>query len=115
MVAGVETARKLLSAYRLALIGKGSAAQHDPSAKLRINPELAKKTMVASGSLPLTVLLRHRLRWIAEGGVIGSRNFVHDWLNSSQPAPKKGKLTSLKALNFEKHGLCWSRRLRGGP
>ncbi len=58
-----------LAAYRQLLFGKGAAGK----AKLASIPSVSQ-----GAEMPLSMLLRCRLRFLTEGGIIGSQGFVAD-------------------------------------
>ncbi len=111
----LATSRELLAAYRLALFGKGAAAKDGPSPSTHLSSEKARTVRTQQGKLPLAELLSHRLRWIAQGGVLGTAEFVERWRHEHAPKLKLGRKTRGRLEPFSALNLSWSRRLRGAP
>jgi REP element-mobilizing transposase RayT len=59
--------------YRPMLMGRGAMPR---AGKARVSDELFEETMRANGKLPLTTVLRCRIRYFTEGAVLGGREFV---------------------------------------
>jgi REP element-mobilizing transposase RayT len=68
---GTET---VLARYRRLLFGKAAPTTR----RAGVPAAAAEKVQQSTGSLPTWELARHRLRWLAEGAVIGSKAFVQD-------------------------------------
>jgi REP element-mobilizing transposase RayT len=72
---GVQgNARAVLAHYRLLLYGKGAATEE----KAGYTPESIAQVEQADGQLSSWTLAGHRLRWLSEGAVLGSQEFVQD-------------------------------------
>jgi hypothetical protein len=72
---GVEgSPSPILKRYRLLLFGKGIATE----GKSGYSRAEVEQTFVQSGALQPWELAKHRLRWLSDGVVIGSRAFVQD-------------------------------------
>ncbi len=80
--------------YRLVLFGKGL------SGALRmegvISWKLAEEILEKGGEVPLTTLLRCKVRYFTEGIALGSEGFVHQILSSISPgkSPSRSRKTS---------------------
>jgi len=101
-VAGSEAARagllaldRDLAGYRMTLYGSGSGQKLEKEA---IPREEALKVLAKGGKLPLSVLLRCKVRYLTEGKVLGSAAFVAEQLarekalrkKPAEPKPMKG-------------------------
>jgi putative transposase len=62
----------VVARYRQLLFGKGSATTN----RKGVTPESAELVHVAKGALAPWEIAKHRLRWLADGAVIGSKEFV---------------------------------------
>lgn len=62
-------------AYRQTLFGAGSKPKESGAA---ISPEAFERVLLENGELPDAVLLRHKLRFMTTGAVLGSRIFVEE-------------------------------------
>ena len=72
----------VLETYRLLLFGKGTA----PQGHKGIAHGAVQAVFAAQGSLPSWILAAHRLRWLTDGAVIGSKAFVQDFRDRRGPA-----------------------------
>jgi hypothetical protein len=61
-------------AYRLILFGKGSTVRRNGQPSIPV--EEAKKVLARQGRLPVSALLRYRVRYFSDGAILGSRDFV---------------------------------------
>jgi REP element-mobilizing transposase RayT len=59
--------------YRLMIIGSGAKPR---TGKTSVSENLFEETMRAEGKLPLATVLRCRIRYFTDGGVLGGRAFV---------------------------------------
>ncbi|MGZ0707905.1 transposase [Coraliomargarita sp. W4R53] len=76
-----------LQAYRCMLFGKGSAAVEGAA---QFNREQAIRVLEEEqGSLPTHVLLRCRIRYLSEGAVLGSSEFVNSHLEYWQRSARR--------------------------
>jgi hypothetical protein len=75
IVAGQNNApwRAAHAAYRMRLFGAGARARADKAA---ISPAMLEKVLSQKGTLPLATVLRCRVRYFADGAVLGSKAFV---------------------------------------
>jgi REP element-mobilizing transposase RayT len=104
--------REVLGLYRQMLFGKGAQASEGGCHISR--EEAAKVLNEQAGQLPVSVLLRCRIRFFTEGAVIGSSDFVRSqleqWAQSKQrkhtPKPR-----SVQANDFD--GLAVLKNVRG--
>jgi putative transposase len=64
----------VLARYRQLLFGKGTAT----TKRKGVSPEAAQEVHEAKGALVPWEIAKHRLRWLADGAVIGSKEFVGD-------------------------------------
>jgi putative transposase len=62
----------VLARYRQLLFGKGTAT----TKRKGVTPESAQEVHEAKGALAPWEIAKHRLRWLADGAVIGSKEFV---------------------------------------
>ena len=65
----------VLGTYRMVLFGKGEAKE----AKAGFTPEAVARVFEEKGELHPGKVARHRLRWLSDGAVIGSKAFVEDF------------------------------------
>jgi REP element-mobilizing transposase RayT len=75
-VIGEDDARTWRAAhecYRLMIIGSGTKPR---AGKAAISENLFEETVHAEGNLPLTTVLRCRIRYFTDGGILGGRAFV---------------------------------------
>jgi REP element-mobilizing transposase RayT len=75
-VIGEDDARTWRAAqeyYRLMIIGSGAKPR---TGKASVSENLFEETVRAEGKLPLTTVLRCRIRYFTDGGVLGGRAFV---------------------------------------
>ena len=70
----------ILSTYRLMLFGKGESKK----GKKGFAPETAAQVFSEQGELQPWTLAAHRLRWLSDGAVIGSKAFVQDFRTRMQ-------------------------------
>jgi hypothetical protein len=59
--------------YRLMIIGSGAKPR---AGKVSVSENLFEETVRAEGKLPLATVLRCRIRYFTDGGVLGGRAFV---------------------------------------
>jgi len=89
--AGLSVLDRDLAGYRMVLFGSGSG---DKLEKEAISREEALEVLDRGGKLPLPVLLRCRVRYLTEGKVLGSAEFVAEHLEREKalrknpPVPK---------------------------
>jgi len=94
-VLGTKTWRSGQGAYRQMLFGRGSG----PQAKGReLSLDKFKQVMKAKGELPLTAVLRCRVRYFSDGAVLGSRAFVQEHLSHYQKLSGRRKRTQPRPL-----------------
>lgn len=68
---------KLFLSYNLILYGKGAHAKGvEGKDRGRIDPEIARRVIDSRGRLPLSEVLRLRVRYLSAGAAIGSRGFL---------------------------------------
>jgi putative transposase len=70
--------------YRMILFGKGTTVKRDGSAAGEIAWENARKVLNDGGRLPVTAVLRCRVRYFSDGAALGSKTFVADVLREYQ-------------------------------
>jgi REP element-mobilizing transposase RayT len=68
-----ESWRTAHDAYRMRLYGAGAKSRPN---KATITPAALEKVMAEKGALPLATVLRCRVRYFADGAVLGSKAFV---------------------------------------
>jgi putative transposase len=64
----------VLARYRQLLFGKGNAT----TKRRGVAPEAAQEVHESMGELAPWAIAKHRLRWLADGAVIGSQDFVEE-------------------------------------
>ena len=97
----------VLTTYRMVLFGTGVATER----KAGFSAEVAEAVHLAHGELKPWELAAHRLRWLADGAVIGSKSFVQQFRSTIQA--KWGFKRSLGAYEAaEGTDLCAIRALR---
>lgn len=90
-----KTWRKAQAGYRQMLFGRGSG----PQTKGRELPvEKFKQVMKDKGELPLTAVLRCRVRYFSDGAVLGSQAFVQKHLAHYQRLSGRRKRTAPRPL-----------------
>jgi putative transposase len=103
----------LLRDYRMILFGKGAQPKGGGRAAGQIDWEQARTVLNEGGSLPLSTVLRCRVRYFTDGAVLGSQGFVTAALRhyqqatgrrtrQQQPQPMRGAdwtgLTTMRGL-----------------
>ena len=68
-----QTWRGVHNLYRLRLFGAGAKERPDKAA---ITPAALEKVIAENGALPLTTILRCRVRYFSDGAVLGGKAFV---------------------------------------
>ena len=79
-----DSVENALADYRMILFGKGAIAKPDGSGAI-IDPSKSREVSLAMGKLSSEELLRHRLRFMSNGLVIGSSEFVSDFIDKWSP------------------------------
>jgi REP element-mobilizing transposase RayT len=69
----VRTWRAAQEYYRLMIIGSGARPR---TGKVSVSENLFEETVRAEGKLPLATVLRCRIRYFTDGGILGGRAFV---------------------------------------
>ena len=113
-VAGSEVARagllildRDIAGYRMVLYGSGSGEKLEKQA---ISREEAVRVIENGGKLPLSVLMRCKVRYLTEGKVLGSAAFVAEQLVQEKALRKKvPKPKPMKGDCWE--GLCVGKGL----
>jgi len=90
-----ETWRNAQEAYRMRLFGAG--VKQRPG-KAAITPDRLAKVMAEKGTLPLADVLRCRVRYFADGAVLGSKAFVAGHLAAYRKLTGCRKQTSVRNL-----------------
>ena len=94
-VMGAQTWQGAHSSYRQMLFGRGSG----PQTKGQAAPtEKFKQVLKTKGELPLTAVLRCRVRYFSDGAVLGSRAFVQKHLNYYQLQSGRRRCTEPRPL-----------------
>ena len=83
---GLRLLDRNLAGYRQVLYGSGSG---DKEEKTSISREEALKVLAAGGKLPMSALLRCKVRYLTEGKVLGSEAFVDGHLRKEPTERKK--------------------------
>ena len=83
---GLRLLDRDLAGYRQVLYGSGSGEKED---KASIPREEALDVLAAGGRLPIPVLLRCKVRYLTEGKVLGSEEFVARYLAGEETERKK--------------------------
>ena len=65
----------MLSTYRMLIFGKGAAKE----VKTGFAPETVEKVFGEKGALKPWDVAGHRLRWLTDGAVIGSKTYVQEF------------------------------------
>jgi len=81
--------------YRMRLFGAGAKQR---AGKASITPAQLAKVMEAGGSLPMTDVLRCRVRYLTDGAVLGSKAFVAEQLARYRRQTGQRKRISLREL-----------------
>ena len=87
--------REIQAAYRLLLFGTGASPRKFGGG---ISPEAFAAVVQAGGQLPLTTVLRCRLRIFTDGAVLGSQAFVADQLEEYRRRTGKRERTKARPL-----------------
>lgn len=94
-VLGAKTWKQGQGAYRQMLFGRGSG----PQTKGReLSSKKFQQVLKAKGELPLTAVLRCRVRYFSDGAVLGSRTFVQQHLQVYQKISGRRKRTAPRPL-----------------
>jgi hypothetical protein len=93
--------------HRLYLLGSGSEHR---SSKARIGDNLLQQSLKQKGDLNLGILLRCRLRFVSDSGILGSSSFVVEMAKRCRQTLRR-RPAPLKAipLNNIFHALKWCR------
>ena len=83
--AGLRSIDRDLAGYRQTLYGKGAESKEG---KTYLSREEALKVLGKRGKLPLSEILRCRVRYFSDGYAIGSEAFLREQLKSSPPLSK---------------------------
>lgn len=70
-----------LAAYRMILFGKGSEGI---AGRGRISPDRTLAVVASGGRVDVSEILRCRVRYFSDGGVIGSPAFVQAWFDANR-------------------------------
>jgi len=94
-VLGAKSWKRSQGAYRQMLFGRGSGPQTKGQALSTVEFD---EVMKAKGELPLTAVLRCRVRYFSDGAVLGSRAFVQQHLHHYQKITGRRKHTEPQTL-----------------
>ena len=104
-----RNARSTLETYRMLLFGKGAHRE----VKAGFAPEAVEKVFEEKGMLKSWVIDGHRLRWLTDGAVIGSKAYVREFRTAMRE--KLGLKRPTGAYDAgEDAGICMLRALRKG-
>ena len=98
----------VLKRYRLLLFGQGV----ETSKRAGVKAEAAARVHAEQGALRPWALAKHRLRWLADGAVIGSKAFVSDMRGQLQDKMGFKRSTGAYASG-QTPAFCSLRALRG--
>ena len=98
----------VLGTYRMVLFGKGVQRKDKPG----FAPEEVEQVYAEKGALKPWVIAGHRLRWFADGAVIGSKEYVQE-LRTRLREKMGFKRTSGAYEAQEASEICMLRALRG--
>jgi putative transposase len=112
-----ENWNEVLRDYRMVIFGKGSEAKFDGSEAGSIPSAAATQVLNAGGRLPLTTVLRCRVRYFTDGAVLGSQAFVADALKRYQEMTgrRRRQVRPEPLPGADWAGLSALRRLRQVP
>ena len=97
----------VLGTYRMLLFGKGAHRE----VKAGFAPEAVEKVFEEKGMLKSWVIAGHRLRWLTDGAVIGSKAYVQEFRTAMRE--KLGLKRPVGAYEAEETaGVCMLRALR---
>jgi len=99
--------------YRTLLYVHGAERLNAAGATVRhgIDPEAVRLVVAEGGALPLTTLLRCRVRYFTDGVVLGSRTFVEEAFQRHRAFFSPKRATGARKLKHA-DGLYAARRLR---
>ena len=104
-ILGSDCLENALSDYRMILFGKGAIAKPDGHGAI-IDPRDSREVAQTMGKLSREELLRHRLRFMSNGLVIGSSEFVATFIEkwgsriNDAPTPAKANRTHTPSSYF---------------
>lgn len=106
--------RTVLREYRMILFGKGSEAKRDGSHAGAIAWEKADEVLNNGGKLPVSAVLRCRVRYFTDGAALGSAGFVSEVLRAYQKRTgRRGRQQEARPMaGTEWGGLTTMRGLR---
>jgi len=88
-----------MQAYRLILFGKGYLSKGvGDKDQGRISAEILEKVIQQQGEVALHELLRLRIRYFADGAVLGSREFVESLFRENRDRFGKKRMSGARAL-----------------
>jgi putative transposase len=82
---GLDSWRKVVARYRVLLGAEGSTLRPGQEHKVRMDRATAVQMMEAGKELPLSDALRCRIRYFTDGAILGSKDFIQNWLRQSHP------------------------------
>ena len=103
-----RNARVTLETYRMLLFGKGGQREE----KAGFAPEEVEQVFEEKGALKPWVIAGHRLRWLTDGAVIGSKVYVQEFRTRMREKLGLKRSTGAYAAE-ESESLCCLRALRG--
>lgn len=86
---------KAQASYRLTLFGKGSAGKENAG---RLSAKDLKRELSAKGKLPISKILRCRIRYFSDGAVLGSKNYVQEHLHDYRAKTGRRERTKPRPL-----------------
>jgi REP element-mobilizing transposase RayT len=101
-------AEQVLRRYRLLLFGKGLETEE----KTGYTREEMEEVFAAQGAIKPWEMARHRLRWLADGAVIGSKDFVAEMRTRLREKLRLKRAQGAYAA-AESESFCALRALRG--
>jgi len=90
-----EPWRNAHAAYRMRLFGAGAITRPN---KATITPKALEKVMAEKGTLPMATALRCRVRYFADGAVLGSKAFVSEHLAAHRRLTGSRRQTAVQKL-----------------
>jgi hypothetical protein len=107
-----------LATYRKSLYTQGEERRDDTGRLQRtgFSPEVASEVLEHNGKMPLTALLRCRVRYFKDGLAFGSRAFVESVFERNRAHFGVKRKTGARRMRFfQDTGFCTARDLRVKP